>query len=1462
MQNNNVNLESILFDNHRTKVEEPTQEVDGEATKIGSKKSPKLKDTKVFDFLNKTKSSIGDKIEERKRIESETADNFPFGDTLIEKKYQQMENALKGVGRTVGATKDVAVEGVKNVGRSIGSKISAQKEKALNVLDNKTKPFQEIYKQNATKVQRQTQAISNVGKRINEKTIQPFKQNISNKIEKSTKFYNRQKAGVQNIANRIKDSTVGRASRAYSNSRFVKPAVSAVKSVGKKIGTVAGAIGKFAKGAQRVASAITRNRNILGAVDDIFSGHHTHAHQETPEQGSLLPSGSQYNFGNLENPSVSNVAGSIEGSSAPQGSGMGLGGASSDSRGMMQILSRIYQLLSVQTNHIGKIDHNTTFISKLIADNQSILSSLNANNKARMNEGFTPSMGMSGGVPQAVQAEHAVHLDEDTKGIFSDMLETLEEIKDQIGTSNNTTLDTVSDVINNTDTPDTQKEKEKTPKSEETKKTKRDRKRKPGQKGSRIPKKPSTSTSTVSPKATTTPSVAPTEPAAPSKIAKIGKSVVTKGSSLLSKIASSELVGGALATAGALTGVTEVLGAGALVGEGIDYINEQGYKALSNKPEKDSLEEHQLEYKKFDQREKEAQEQLNKFESENKKEDKGKKDLFGDPVLEYSEDKQKEYKELKDKVEAAQKRKRVIVDHYKEKADEVGIVAKDENGEPIRSDVESDANAIEALKKRGYSEEFLQNYGNKDDKNFISVNDKKYSHSVVGLYNDVVQKEITGGPTEVKQQQKQPETASQKTEPKVEAKTEESGDKLKAIKEGNVEQLTEIIYKENMDKLPEFNRQQGFVQNNERADAELQAKAIIAERQNKLNQPASQQQPETKDTTRGSDVELIPTEKEAPLSVSGPDVSGKLEKGEDGNYSAVGPITYQGKELKPEDKGYKEAVEKLVTYSKATQKAAATAMTQSLQRQPATTPVTAKMAGTSIAAIPTTAPMVIPDIIPKQEITTNTNKEPIVPTQGSVARLPKVEPKLEQTQPQIYQTPHKENQYAYENAVLSELYKPTETKQEELVTAPLEGSQKADSYFTEDLASQLEYDTEEKAKDMNINSLDIRELNIEKLTIKSTGEGETVSPVFGPAQQQQGFFGRTIDKAKSFFGFGPEAAPGAPGQAKPETGRGGGRKPVKEFAMPADKVFGIAALEESGGDAGKISSGSGDAGGKSYGQFQLASNTGDLKNFLNKSGYAEQFQGLQAGSAQFDAKWKELAKNDPKFAEAQKQHAKRTHFDPQMEKLEKSGMDVSKLTDTQKAAVFSTANQYGAHTSIIEKAFAGKDTSNMSEEQWLNTLQDYKAQHVSENFRSSNANVQAGVAKRIERERGLLLKQSAEEKQLAAKSQPEQQLAKAEAPKEQTASLVAEQPTQEPLIQQTIKASTPIKEKPSEIAGLEKSMNNVGQAVVQTAQSNAQGMPIADTNNKPNAGFGKVNLSVRNDDPLLLTLQYGNLRTV
>lgn len=213
-------------------------------------------------------------------------------------------------------------------------------------------------------------------------------------------------------------------------------------------------------------------------------------------------------------------------------------------------------------------------------------------------------------------------------------------------------------------------------------------------------------------------------------------------------------------------------------------------------------------------------------------------------------------------------------------------------------------------------------------------------------------------------------------------------------------------------------------------------------------------------------------------------------------------------------------------------------------------------------------------------------------------------------------------------------------------------------------------------------------------------------------------------------------------------GKGG----IGEVAFDAKEWLGkklgsVSSMFEGGGGKGAygtVSSGAGDAGGKSYGKYQYASANGSLAEFLRASGNAWQFQGLQPGSKEFDAKWKELSQTK-EFQDAQDAYATKKYYGGQVARTKKAGIDLSGRGKAVQEALMSTGVQYGGGTDTVVNALRGMDTSKMTDAQIIDAIQSYKAANVSKNFRSSSPQVQAGVAKRIERERQVLQKLAAAE---------------------------------------------------------------------------------------------------------------------
>jgi hypothetical protein len=207
---------------------------------------------------------------------------------------------------------------------------------------------------------------------------------------------------------------------------------------------------------------------------------------------------------------------------------------------------------------------------------------------------------------------------------------------------------------------------------------------------------------------------------------------------------------------------------------------------------------------------------------------------------------------------------------------------------------------------------------------------------------------------------------------------------------------------------------------------------------------------------------------------------------------------------------------------------------------------------------------------------------------------------------------------------------------------------------------------------------------------------------------------------------------------------GRGAKTVLNSAKSASNwvVGQTSKIFESGrGGAGTVSTGKGDHGGASYGTYQMSSKRGVAQDFIKASKYKDQFAGLKAGSPEFNAKWKEIAKVDPEFEGDQHAFIKKKHFDPAMASLKKDGIDLSKKGSSVQDSVWSTSVQFGAGgaNSMFKKALKGKNAAELSDEQIVSAIQDYKIANNDGLFKSSSENIQAGTAKRAVEEKKRLV---------------------------------------------------------------------------------------------------------------------------
>lgn len=188
---------------------------------------------------------------------------------------------------------------------------------------------------------------------------------------------------------------------------------------------------------------------------------------------------------------------------------------------------------------------------------------------------------------------------------------------------------------------------------------------------------------------------------------------------------------------------------------------------------------------------------------------------------------------------------------------------------------------------------------------------------------------------------------------------------------------------------------------------------------------------------------------------------------------------------------------------------------------------------------------------------------------------------------------------------------------------------------------------------------------------------------------------------------------------------------------------------------GTVSTGKGDPGGVSYGSYQLASKVGRADQFVQKY-YPQEFQGLKGGSEEFTKKWKELATKDPvALKKNEHEFIRVTHYQPQVEKLKKTGLDVAKRSATFRDVVWSVAVHHGPNTDVITKALEtltkdGKAISDLLETDLIRAVYAERGKTTPEGklvrFKGVSDDWIPGLKKRFENEQEDALEMLAKEK--------------------------------------------------------------------------------------------------------------------
>lgn len=180
-----------------------------------------------------------------------------------------------------------------------------------------------------------------------------------------------------------------------------------------------------------------------------------------------------------------------------------------------------------------------------------------------------------------------------------------------------------------------------------------------------------------------------------------------------------------------------------------------------------------------------------------------------------------------------------------------------------------------------------------------------------------------------------------------------------------------------------------------------------------------------------------------------------------------------------------------------------------------------------------------------------------------------------------------------------------------------------------------------------------------------------------------------------------------------------------------------------------------DPGGASYGTYQLASylpakmpngkSRPSSKNspvvaYIANSKFGSKFVGLEPATAEFDAKWKEIASsNSAEFQKDQHDYFKSKYYDVMVANLKRKGLDLTQFGPAVQDLIWSTAVQFGPNrTSVFLEPLEGK--TQLTDKDIVNIVMEYKINNVPVLFASSSDNIRNGVVSRYNSEKSDLNK--------------------------------------------------------------------------------------------------------------------------
>jgi murein DD-endopeptidase MepM/ murein hydrolase activator NlpD len=196
----------------------------------------------------------------------------------------------------------------------------------------------------------------------------------------------------------------------------------------------------------------------------------------------------------------------------------------------------------------------------------------------------------------------------------------------------------------------------------------------------------------------------------------------------------------------------------------------------------------------------------------------------------------------------------------------------------------------------------------------------------------------------------------------------------------------------------------------------------------------------------------------------------------------------------------------------------------------------------------------------------------------------------------------------------------------------------------------------------------------------------------------------------------------------------------------AEALGELSAKYETGGRGpGTVSTGSGDPGGVSYGSYQMATKMGTVARFVAQAGFqwANDFQNLTPGTAQFTAVWKRIATQQmAEFQKAQHSYIKQTHYDLLAAKIRsEDALDVNTRSRALQDVIWSTAVQHGGASPIVHRAIASLTCAVSDptyDKQLICAIYAERGRKKPDGnlayFSKSSPSVQSGVAKRFKNE--------------------------------------------------------------------------------------------------------------------------------